>query len=169
MDVDLNAEVQRFGEVAGRYCGLIEGAAQFGREEFLSKARIVVAELMALGAGLPEVEPVMEDAPDLRIGVDEEMKLSERLGEKMGKLDASWQVFDSTHEEEPIQRSLGLDLAELYGDLRTGLAMMEAKLPAQEIVWSVRHDFTFHWGRHALSALTAIHVLFAEGDILVKE
>jgi hypothetical protein len=42
-------------------------------------------------------------------------------------------------------------------DLEVGLALQLNGAKRDDFLWQWRFDFRNHWGRHAVSALTAIH------------
>jgi hypothetical protein len=53
--------------------------------------------------------------------------------------------------------SIADDLADTWRDLKQGLLALESGSPEADVVFSWRHDFTSHWGRHAVNALAALH------------
>ena len=67
-------------------------------------------------------------------------------------------VFDpqTVPSEEPEVGDLADDIADIYRDLSEGLDLSDAGLPS-EAEWSFRHSFWTHWGRHASSAIKALH------------
>jgi len=63
--------------------------------------------------------------------------------------------------EEPVVGDLADDLADIYRDLSEGLALSDAgHLPEAE--WTFLNSFQSHWGRHASSAIQALHCWFAD-------
>jgi hypothetical protein len=60
--------------------------------------------------------------------------------------------------EEPVVADLADDLRDIYLDVQEGLAALAAS-PWQEAGWLWRNSFCYHWGRHAVSALKALHGL----------
>jgi len=99
-----------------------------------------------------------ESTPEAAAAHTEEWtKLSDNLRQILGPLDGYWEVFDSTQKEEPIFCSLANDLAEIYLDLKDALKLLKSGVALNDIHWDWRFDFRSHWGKHAVSALTAIH------------
>jgi hypothetical protein len=81
------------------------------------------------------------------------------LTEKFEKWDKYWEIFDPTQQEEPVSGSLADDLTDIFRDLQKGLAISERGASVSEVLWEWRFSFKFHWGRHAMDALRAIHWL----------
>jgi len=72
-------------------------------------------------------------------------------------------VFDPqvVPPEEPGIGDLADDLADIYRDLSGGLSLSAAgHLPEAE--WTFLFSFQSHWGRHASSAIGALHCWFAD-------
>jgi hypothetical protein len=58
--------------------------------------------------------------------------------------------------EQSVTGDLADDLADIYGDLREGLSLEHAgHLPEAVAAWTF--SFQHHWGRHAASAINALH------------
>jgi hypothetical protein len=71
-----------------------------------------------------------------------------------------WKVFTPTDmdekEREPVCGDLFDDFLDIYGDVAAGLWLYDRKhFEAAEFSWS--QMFVAHWGRHAVSALHALH------------
>lgn len=62
---------------------------------------------------------------------------------------------------EAVVGDLADDLADVYRDIKDGLALWEHGHPI-EAVWHWRFHFAFHWGRHAADALRALHIWLEE-------
>ena len=72
-------------------------------------------------------------------------------------------VFDPqvVPPEEPVVGDLADDIADIYRDLSEGLALSNTgHLPEAE--WALLNSFQSHWGRHASSAIRALHCWFAD-------
>ena len=66
-------------------------------------------------------------------------------------------------EEGPVVSDVVDDLLDIYLELKNGLATLEA-VGWREAAWHWRESFVSHWGRHAVSALSALHnLVLAEG------
>lgn len=60
------------------------------------------------------------------------------------------------NEKEATMGDLADDLTDIYFDLKTGASLYQAKqFNAAETYW--RHHFDIHWGKHAASAINALH------------
>ncbi len=97
---------------------------------------------------------------------DEEWgRLYNSLKEQLADWDLYWQVFDPRTDNEAIHGSLADDIADTFRDLKNGIRLKETdKVPLYEIIFSWRHEFYYHWGKHAVDALRTIHFLL--GDTL---
>jgi hypothetical protein len=68
------------------------------------------------------------------------------------------EVFDTTRvpPEEPTVGDLADDLLDIYTDVKAGLLYFE-RGHAQQAVFQWKFTWGVHWGRHATSALRAMH------------
>jgi len=90
------------------------------------------------------------------------MALFRSLGSYLGDWDAYAEVFDPYEmDDTPVVGSLSDDLADVYRDLRRGLALFDASNRPGKIdaVWDWRFHFHSHWGEHATGALRPLHRL----------
>ncbi len=157
-----NAEVaDRFGEVASRFCSLVDSAKDFNRNEFATEVYRILPKLIDEAIGLPDVESSEHHEPkakNVRQRVEEWDWLYNSLKEKFREWDAYRQVFDPTRDSEAIHGSLADDIADIYRDLKEGLDLKEARRSEPEdSIWGWRIGFYSHWGKHAIDALLAIH------------
>lgn len=67
-------------------------------------------------------------------------------------------------EEDPVIGDLADDLADIYRDVKNGLLLYEQG-HVTEALWRWSQSFSLHWGRHATSALHALHAYAADEDI----
>lgn len=65
---------------------------------------------------------------------------------------------------EPGTGDLADDLADIYRDLKEGLNLFDLGHEI-EAVWEWKYSFQSHWGRHAASALHALHAFAADNDL----
>jgi hypothetical protein len=69
-----------------------------------------------------------------------------------------WELFHSVTKEpeEPVCGDLVDDLLDIYKDVKEGLLAFES---GERVLaaWHWRNTFGFHWGRHATSAIKALH------------
>ncbi len=155
------ALIAKFQRVAGQFCDLIERSSSFSRADFVKLVHGLLVDLYRMGALLPHVEPDSDDASQDRISHDQWSKIRKEIGEKLQDVDVYWMVFDPADpaDKEAIQNTLSNDLADIYRDLRGTRPASESDPLSNDALWSLRFDYEYHWGRHAASALTAIHSL----------
>ncbi len=169
---EYNEAAQQFRTAAERYCAIVDAEASFDKTEFLLQVYRVLPDIVAEAVRLPEIMTDDNDEDgDINLGItaqdvpvkkeiDEWAKLYESLKKKFGDSNLYWQVFDPTKIEEPIYGSLADDIADIYGDLKKGLVLVEQGTEAAgEIIWKWRFGFYSHWGHHALDALRTLHEL----------
>lgn len=95
---------------------------------------------------------------EVRRSKQEWERLCNQLKEKLGDWDLYREVFDPTQDNEVIVGSLADAIADIYLDLKYGIAMKETQqAPLEDIIWEWRFSFNCHWGKHAIDALRTIH------------
>lgn len=72
-------------------------------------------------------------------------------------------VFDPqvVPSEDPVVGDLAEDMTDIYEDLYEGLSLYRDGHLA-EAEWAFLESFRIHWGRHASSAIQALHCWFAD-------
>ena len=100
---------------------------------------------------------------EFRKGGSEWKQLYRSLREKLGDTDVYRLVCDPTTDTEVIQGSLADDLADIYGDLKEGLTLLDQA--PEHSIWHWRFDYSSHWGRHAQNALRTIHCVLEASDL----
>jgi len=110
---------------------------------------------------LPITESTTDDAPSIERRLEEHIRrykhLCQRLELKLGKSNAYWTVFDPPDRNSLAEETLSDDIADIYLDLKNAIALQLSEIGPDDLVWQWRFDFRNHWGRHAVSALTALH------------
>jgi Domain of unknown function (DUF5063) len=154
---DNNELMQRFRATALKFIEVVDAGPLTGANTFLANVGRSLAELYTIALSLPAVEShtTGTDATPFQTGRWNALRLS--LQEKIGSLDAYWQVFDSSRKEEPVQGSLSGDISEIYFDLKRSLELEQTDASRSDVLFDWRMDFRSHWGRHLLGALAAIH------------
>jgi hypothetical protein len=147
--------IRTFADIASDYCAWCEGARASDPGQLLLEATRHVARLYAAVLDLSEVE--FSDHPDPPIlGQD----AWNAMFKSFGALPFNFycEVFDPSIEklEEPVVGDLADDLTDIYRDLREGLWLLRHG-HERAAVWSWKFTFGCHWGRHAVSALRALH------------
>jgi len=166
MDYLDNSEVAlRFGAVARQFCSIVDAAAGADKTALLLDIYRVLPHLISEAVNLPEItladgnsEIMAPPRPAIlaRQTQEEWNHLYFLLKERLGDWDLYWQVFDPTKDKEAIPGSLADDIADIYRDLRKGLALSDLRPPNEAVrMWRVL--FHSHWGQHAMEALRTIH------------
>ena len=137
----------RFTRAAEQLCVLVEEPSHTrDRSAFLWALRSTLAELLAAGFNLPEVDPSENDLPatnDVDHWKDVFASLQLRLGALAGGPGAILDVADA--------------IADVWRDLRNGFDALNAGAGWQDVCWEWRFGLQTHWGRHAVDALGALH------------
>jgi len=161
---DHDLAVSVFAEVARDYRAWCEGPRAADPFQLLREATRHLARLYAAALELPDVGFTDHpDPPDLPKADWDAMFKS------FGALPFNyyWEVYDPAIEDsdEPVVGDVADDLADLYSDLIKGLWLLDRghKMAA---VWHWKFTFGCHWGRHAVSALRALHC-HGEGERVV--
>ncbi len=155
--MDYEAAIDSFIAVAAEYCDWLEAPPlSMAQEHFAATG--LVARLYASAIQLPDVDPdylpLMPQAPALERFAAETVRL--RL--RSFPFQHYWEVFHTltTEAEEPCLGDITDDLADIYHDVKEGLLAL--KISGRPLaVWHWRFTFSVHWGRHASSALRALH------------
>lgn len=153
-DVDIPGEVLAFKAAAEQFCAWAE-APPANAEDDLHLAMRHVSELYALALAMP--------AADLDPSVAQEFvdkNDHKAVYARFGRLPLQYygEVFDTTRvpPEEPTVGDLADDLLDIYTDVKGGLLYFSQGHPEQA-VFHWRFTWGVHWGRHATSALRAMH------------
>jgi len=158
-----NADVaDRFGAVAKRFCSVVDSASSMDRTEFIARIYRILPKLIDEAVSLPDVESSDSDHKKSPINSrrQEWDRLYHSLKEKLGDWNLYRQVFDPTQDTEAIFGSLADDIADIYRDLKDGLALNEThRSEPEDAIWEWRLLFQSHWGKHAMDALLTIHLL----------
>lgn len=144
--------VERFAEVARRYCEWAEGEFGQGQHE-MQRARLLLAELHLAALRLPYLESA-DDAEAVHLPHEEWSHFFGKFGDL--PLNGYWDVFNPLEEAGPIFNSLADDLADIYRDVKAGLALFdEGHFSGAN--WEWRFNFQIHWGQHLVGAQRAVH------------
>ncbi len=154
----------RFREVAGQFCAVVDSARSVERDDLVLKIYRLLPLLIGEAIGLAVVEPSeygnQKERRKARMSEQQWGELYSLLKEKLGDWNLYSQVFDPTKDREAIDGSLADDIADIYRDLKEGLVLHHSDLaPPDDILWEWRFGFYSHWGRHAMDALRTIHSL----------
>ena len=157
MDINPDPALQRFRAAAIKFIETVDSLPHLECDAFLADMSRCLSELYCSALYLPAVEPDTTTVDDTPFPTDERKALERLVAEKIGPMDAYWQVFDSTENTDPVQESLAGDISEIYFDLKQDLHLEEKAISKADLLWELRESFRQHWGRHLLNALAAIH------------
>ena len=159
----VDVEAARFREAATQFCAYITARDQLTTTRFIGDLPRHLAALYAAAASLPVAEPESEELDRDRTSHDDWRTLFQSLGAKLGSHRYYSETSDPSRPDESgtVTGDLADDLADIYGDLRAGLAfeISAGQAAPRDVLWTWRFDFESHWGRHATSALRALHAL----------
>jgi hypothetical protein len=111
------------------------------------------------------LEERRERDPQLRERLRRYYRIKERTAANLGG-DRPYRVvfnlFDP--DEAPVGTILSDDLSDIYCDIQKGLLSItsDSQVVSTSVVWQWKFDLESHWGRHAVNALKALHVLVFE-------
>jgi hypothetical protein len=147
------------------YCSVIERAKWPQRVEFVAEVAQALAELIAAAGHLPHVEP--SDAELSGRPSDEQWR--ERFAGVQSVLrdwDGYWTAIEpfGGWEMESVMLTLADDLADVWRDMKHGLAALDSGASDTDVIWEWRFSFYSHWGRHATEALRVLHARLADDD-----
>ncbi len=155
-------KIDKFVEVARDYCNWAE-ESNLKQYEDVKRAVSLLVRIYAAVLELPN-----EDCDD-ELDLDEE-RISEeewkRVIERFRKLPFNYYLtpFSPAElEKEVVTGDLADDLADIYRDLKSGILLYE-KGKTNEALWEWTFSFNAHWGRHAVSALHALHCYIVDYD-----
>ena len=146
-----------------RYCSLIEGSDSFKRNEFAAALAESLAGMLAAAQHLPAVSPTANEL-EHRPSPEEARGRFAAVERVLGEWAHYWTTV-ATHGDDaevPVMLTLGDDLADIWLDLKPGLAGLQAGAPVGDVIWDWRFTFYTHWGRHATEALRALHARLAD-------
>ncbi|MFZ0980566.1 MAG: DUF5063 domain-containing protein [Candidatus Acidiferrales bacterium] len=135
---------ERFGAIAQKYCDIVDSFANLERTELLTRIYEALPALIEAAIRLPQTDSSEEDEEsELDLGPPAARqaqmsdsawgKLYQSLKEKLGDADLYWTVFDSVKDNQAINGSLADDIADIYRDLKSGLALKE-KVSSQNAI-----------------------------------
>ncbi|WP_440224250.1 DUF5063 domain-containing protein [Dokdonella sp. MW10] len=149
--MDDTQRLEDFVSTARAYCAWIEGFAASPDLE-AETAALLLSKLCAQVNELPELFDD-EDAP--RLEHKQWVAVYQRLSSLPFNYYATFAEPSILESPEPVTGDLADDLADVWRDLRAGLALYD-KGNGAAAAWEWRESFRSHWGRHATSALYAI-------------
>lgn len=149
--------VERFAEVAARFCAWAESSPKPAMEEALTALRLLSA-LYSAALELPEATPADEDLESLLY--DRYQTVFRRFGSlPVGYYSTSLDPLKVPSDEVGIG-DVADDMASIYLDL-VGPLYWYREGRAGEATWEWRFAFTLHFGHHLTSALRVLHLWYS--------
>jgi hypothetical protein len=153
--------LDRFRHAARAYCALIDRVKPGqGLDELVRPLHASVADVYAAALALSPL-PVGDEDSQVATRAHEDWKeLDDRLRGVLGRADRYYAIWDLevSRPESVVEGSLADDLADIYLDLREGLALDEAgETPSALFEW--RLGLWSNWGLHAANAIRELQLL----------
>ena len=155
-----NSSVRRFLNAARQYCALLESEDPRPQPELIRQVLPLLLSLYSAALELPDVEPEPDAKTEHEMDSEDRKKFYKNVVKKVGGELPYQEVFEPFDPDdwEVVSGSLADDLSDIYFDIKRGLLTL-GDLPEVSLatVWRWRFNFEIHWGRHAASAIHAIH------------
>ena len=158
----MNEPTEKFVSVVREYCAWAESKPKTESEEAEISIRLL-AGLYSNVMALPKNGPG-QDIDGKRISDEEWNNMFKRFGALPFNYYSEYFSPAKVAEEEPVIGDIADDLADIYRDLKEGLELYETG-HVTEALWEWNQSFNSHWGRHASSALHALHAYAADENI----
>lgn len=146
-----------FAAEAAKFSHWLMSGGESSPEETMRQAQLRLASLYVNGVRLREVGTSSQYIKDeLKDSHDDLRKIEKTC--KRFPVDCYGTVFNlfDIPPEQPVIATLQDDLNDIYRDISRGLRLFEREYFV-EAEWEWAFGFRVHWGRHAASALYAIH------------
>ena len=153
--MDIPAEVTRFRDLAREYCSWAQNPQNDGRDDVETALRLI-SSLYHSALSLPGTGPSQLEHEDLLDKVDVK-NVYECLQERL-PFQYYFDIFNpvTSEPEEAVVGDVADDLLDVYVDLKNGLTYFDRGEPTNAVFYW-HFSFGSHWGRHATSALKALH------------
>ena len=152
--MEIPPEVGAFRAAAERFCAWAEVAPSDPAQDLYLAMRHV-SELYSLALAMPDADVDPSVAQEF-IDKSDHKAIYTRF--RSLPLQYYGEIFDPTRvpPEEPSVGDLADDLLDIYTDVKAGLLLFrEGHAPEATFQW--KFTWGVHWGRHATSALRAMH------------
>ena len=155
-----SSDITTFAYLVREFCNWAEGQPR-SEEEEVHIAIKLVASLYSGALSLPNNDPG-EDIEEERVSDDQWKVIYRRFGALPFNYYFEFFSPAKLDDNEQVTGDLADDLADIYRDLKAGLSLYDLG-HRQEAAWEWKSSFHIHWGRHASSALNALHC-YAEDE-----
>jgi hypothetical protein len=150
-----------FVRVAAEFCAFMERAQEMERDEFVDKVLKILPLLYLKAALLPRFEQMGFDALETYVteeGYEEVRRTVENI---MADKDAYLEVFvpDMAFSDQPIQKSIAEDLADIYQDIRDFIFVFQLGLneTMNDALQQCQENFETIWGQKLVNTMRALH------------
>ncbi|GGK51510.1 DUF5063 domain-containing protein [Nocardia camponoti] len=157
------ASVVAFVDAARAFCGAVECIAESASVEDAARRLVApLAHLVAAGSALPQVDPTEADLPRT-VDRDAWYARYREMADGFGNADLYWTNLDIAQLDSNLcAGSLADDIADIWREMRTGIAALDNGSDWRDVVFEWRLSFHHHWGRHAVEALRPLHALLQD-------
>jgi hypothetical protein len=139
----------------------MERAQEMERDEFVDKVLKILPLLYLKAALLPRFEQMGFDALETYVteeGYEEVRRTVENI---MADKDAYLEVFvpDMAFSDQPIQKSIAEDLADIYQDIRDFIFVFQLGLneTMNDALQQCQENFETIWGQKLVNTMRALH------------
>ncbi|HEV8574201.1 MAG TPA: DUF5063 domain-containing protein [Dehalococcoidia bacterium] len=163
--------IRSFIAAVERFCDVVDRLGTLSRVEFLRQMDELLPLVYSTASALPsypwndgeDENEELQPNRDVKGHLARWKPLNEAIENKLGGLEHYWNVFDPVHptEHDAIDGTLADDIASVYLDLKDPLELYRIGTDAvvRQAIWDWGFGWKIHWGRHAVSALSAIYAL----------
>jgi Domain of unknown function (DUF5063) len=155
----MSKPIEQFADIVRRFCQWAESEPQDPTSEART-ARRLLAELYLQAIDLPKA-PSDADAPEIA------QEQYQSVFKRFGALPFNYysECFNplAIPAEQPVTADLADDLADIWRDLKRGLALYESG-SVEAAAWEWGFHFNTHWGHHTCGALYALQTWFSQNN-----
>jgi len=170
---------REMAELTREFCRLIESAGERRDPGWLHEVFTLLPRLHVAVVSLHDTRSQTEEAPDPENwpgeehghldALDDRFEFYSRLRSELGEHDGYWLEFDPVGDaHDSMSGSLADDLADIYYDVREGLARhdaAEAADPAADAIHFWKRSYRLHWGQHLVDAERHLYSLKARNRL----
>jgi hypothetical protein len=150
-----------FVRVAAEYCAFIERAESMDRDEFVDKVLKILPLLYLKAALLPRFEQMGFDALETFVTEESYEAVRKTLEGILADKDTYLEVFlpDMAYSDQPIQKNISEDLADIYQDIRDFIFVFQLGLneTMNDALQQCQENFETIWGQKLVNTMRALH------------
>jgi hypothetical protein len=153
--------VIEFVTVAAEYCAFLERSEEMQREEFVDKALKILPLLYLKASLLPRFEQIGYDSLETYVTEEQYEAIRLNIQDKLGDKDTYLEVFvpDMVYSDQPIQKNISEDLADIYQDIRDFIFVFQLGLneTMNDSLQQCQENFETVWGQKLVNTMRALH------------